>query len=263
MRALHPFVLLPFIALTAGALQEQLHAAKKSNQLQATAQRLVSDGNATVVWVRAVVRIEVSAGGRSFPAQEQKLETLGTIVGNDGLTVVSNSMIDPTASIRKQMRSPSARVNVEFEEVRILLDDGSEIPSRLQLKDPDLDLAFVKPIEGSEELKTASIRPVNLRSKAKPAILDEVLVLGKLGRTLYRQPTVGVAHVSSVIEKPRNYYVLSKAMPGAPIFDARGRLLGIAVYKIANGAPTSIVTLPAEDILEIALQARNRSKNKK
>ena len=86
---------------------------------------LVSDGNATVVWVRAVVRIEVSAGGRSFPAQEQKLETLGTIVGKDGLTVVSNSMIDPTASIRKQMRSPTARVNVEFEEVRILLDDGS------------------------------------------------------------------------------------------------------------------------------------------
>ena len=39
-------------------------------------------------------------------------------------------------------------------EVRILLDDGSEIPSRLELKDPDLDLAFVKPMEGSEELKT-------------------------------------------------------------------------------------------------------------
>lgn len=255
--------LFSFVALvTLTSFGGQLQAAKKPS-LQATAQRLVSDGNATVVWVRAVVRIEVSAGGRSFPAQEQKLETLGTIVGKDGLTVVSNSMIDPTASIRKQMRSPSARVNVEFEEVRILLDDGSEIPSRLELKDPDLDLAFVKPMEGSEELKTAAIRPVNLRSKTKPAILDEVLVLGKLGRTLYRQPTVGVARVSSVIEKPRQYYVLSKAVPGAPVFDLRGRLLGIAVYKIAGGTPTSIVTLPAEDILEIALQARNRAKNKK
>ncbi len=262
MRSLHQFALLTCVTWTAGLIGVT-HAAKKPNALQATAQRLVSDANATVVWVRAVVRIEVSAGGRSFPAQEQKLEALGTIVDKSGLTVVSNSMIDPTASIRKQIRSPGARVNVEFQEVRILLDDGSEIPSRLQLKDSDLDLAFVKPIEGSEELKAAAIRPVNLRSKVKAAILDEVLVLGKLGRTLYRQPTVGLAHVSSVIEKPRNYYVISKAMPGAPIFDTRGRLLGIAVYKIASGTPTSIVTLPAEDILEIAEQAKDRAKNDK
>ncbi|MFP6901249.1 MAG: serine protease [Opitutales bacterium] len=238
-------------------------AAKKTSLLQATAQRFVSDGNATVVWVSAVVRIQVSSGGRSFPAREQRLETLGTIVGKDGLTVVSNSMIDPTASIRKQLRSGSARVNVEFQEVRILLDDGSEIPAKLALKDPDLDIAFVMPLPGSEELKSAALRPVNLRSKATPAILDEVLVLGKLGRTLYRQPTVGVARVNSVIEKPRRYYILSRAMPGSPVFDARGRLLGIAVYKIAGGVPTTMVTLPSEDVLEIAQQARERAKDKK
>ncbi len=254
---------LALVALIWTGFSAQLHAAKKPSLLQSTAQRLVSDGNATVVWISAVVQIEVSAGGRSFPAQEQKRETLGTIVGKDGLVVVSSSMIDPTASIRKQMRSPNASVNVEFLEVRILLEDGSEIPSRLVLKDSDLDLAFVQPLPQSEELKSAAIRPVNLRSKTKPAILDEVLVLGKLGRTLYRQPTVRVARVSSVIEKPRNYYVLSQAMPGAPVFDARGRLLGVAVYKIANGVPTSMVTLPAKDILEIAIQARDRAKNMK
>lgn len=255
--------ILVFITLIWAASWGHLDAAKKPSTLQSTAQRLVSDGNATVVWVSAVVRIEVSAGGRSFPAQEQKREALGTIVGKDGLVVVSNSMIDPTASIRKQIRTPGANVNVEFQEVRILLDDGSEILSRIILKDSDLDLAFVQPLPGNTELKSAAIRPVNLRSKAKPAILDEVLLLGKLGRTLYRQPTVRVARVSSVIEKPRNYYVLSVAMPGAPVFDARGRLLGIAVYKIAGGAPTSMVTLPANDILEIALQAIDRAKIKK
>ena len=255
--------ILAFITLIWVASWGHLGAAKKPSPIQTTAQRLVSDGNATVVWVSAVVRIEVSAGGRSYPAQEQKREALGTIVGKDGLVVVSSSMIDPTASIRKQMRSPSASVNVEFQEVRILLDDGSEILSRIILKDSDLDLAFVQPLPGDEKLKSAAIRPVNLRSKAKPRILDEVLVLGKLGRTLYRQPTVRLARVSSVITKPRNYYVISQAMPGAPVFDARGRLLGVAVYKIANGAPTSMVTLPAEDILEIAIQAKERANKPK
>jgi hypothetical protein len=256
-------ILFVFITLIWSIAPDHLDAAKKLSLLQSTAQRLVSDGNTTVVWVSAVVRIEVSAGGRSFPAQEQKREALGTIVGKDGLVVVSSSMIDPTASIRKQIRSPGANVNVEFQEVRILLDDGSEILSRIILKDSDLDLAFVQPIAGNQELKSAAIRPVNLRSKAKPAILDEVLLLGKLSPTLYRQPTIRVARVSSVIEKPRNYYVLSVAMPGAPVFDSRGRLLGIAVYKIAGGAPTSMVTLPASDILEIALQARERASAEK
>lgn len=263
MQNLFPCFTLALVAFSWAFSGQGLWAAKKTGPLQATAQRFASDDNATVVWVSAVVRIEVSSGGRSYPAREQRLETLGTIVGKDGLTVVSNSMIDPTASIRKQLRSGNASVNVEFQEVRILLDDGSEIPSKLALKDPDLDIAFVMPLPGNKEFKSAAIRPVNLRSKAKPAILDEVLVLGKLGRTLYRQPTVGVARVSSVIEKPRRYYILSRAMPGAPIFDARGRLLGIAVYKIAGGFPTTMVTLPSEDILEIANQARERSKDGK
>ena len=52
-----------------------LLAAKKTSQLQATAKRFVSDGNATVVWVSAVVRVDVSVAGRSYPSQEQKLET--------------------------------------------------------------------------------------------------------------------------------------------------------------------------------------------
>jgi hypothetical protein len=72
-----------------------------------------------------------------------------------------------------------------------------------------------------------------------------------------------VARISSIIEKPRKYYVLSQAIPGAPVFDARGRLLGIAVYKIAGGMPTSMITLPSEDVLDIALQAQQRAKNKK
>ena len=40
-----------------------LLAAKKTSQLQATAKRFVSDGNATVVWVSAVVRVDVSVAG--------------------------------------------------------------------------------------------------------------------------------------------------------------------------------------------------------
>ena len=42
-----------------------------------------------VTWVSVTVRVEVSTGGRSMPAQEQKLEALGTVISKDGLTVLA------------------------------------------------------------------------------------------------------------------------------------------------------------------------------
>ena len=63
----------------------------------------------------------------------------------------------------------------------------------------------------------------------------------------------------AVIEKPREYYVIDRLSPGTPVFDASGNWLGIGVYKMVSGKPTQVVTLPAEDVLEIAEQVRKRT----
>ena len=52
-----------------------------------------------VTRVSVTVKLEISAGGRSLPPQEQKLEALGTIIADDGLTVLSLTKVDPTADI--------------------------------------------------------------------------------------------------------------------------------------------------------------------
>ena len=52
-----------------------------------------------VTWVSVTAKVEISAGGRSMPPQEQKLEALGTIIAKDGLTVLSLNRVDPTANI--------------------------------------------------------------------------------------------------------------------------------------------------------------------
>ena len=66
---------------------------------EATWRKLLKDHADCVTWVSATVRVEVSAGGRSMPPQEQKLEALGTIIAEDGLTVLSLSRVDPTATL--------------------------------------------------------------------------------------------------------------------------------------------------------------------
>ena len=100
-----------------------------------------------------------------MPPQEQKLEALGTIIAEDGLTVLSLSRVDPTATLLSRMRAGGGTVNVNYTEVLILMQDGTEVPARLVLKDSDLDLAFVLPLKGgkSEADKIAYERRHDLR----------------------------------------------------------------------------------------------------
>ena len=214
-----------------------------------------------VTWVSATVRVEVSAGGRSMPPQEQKLEALGTIIAEDGLTVLSLSRVDPTATLLSRIRTPGGSVNVNYTEVLLLMQDGTEVPAKLLLKDTDLDLAYVLPIkEKGEKHAKRTFSHVPRSSKTKdPLPLDEVVSLGKLGRNLYRQSTLRKGWVNAVIEKPRKYFVIENTAPGTPVFDREANWLGIVVYKMDRGQPSSIVTLPADDIDEIAEQVRSRN----
>jgi len=228
---------------------------------EATWRKLLKDHANCVTWVSATVRVEVSAGGRSMPPQQQKLEALGTIIAEDGLTVLSLSRVDPTATLLSRIRTPGGSVNVNYTEVLLLMQDGTEVPAKLLLKDTDLDLAYVLPIkEKGEKNEKRTFSHVPRSSKNKdPLPLDEVVSLGKLGRNLYRQSTLRKGWVNAVIEKPRKYFVIENTAPGTPVFDREANWLGIVVYKMDRGQPSSIVTLPAEDIDEIAEQVRSRN----
>ena len=112
---------------------------------------LLEENPNCVTWVSATVRVEVSVNGRSLPPQEQKLEALGTILSSDGLTVLSLTKVDPTSNILARLRSPGASVQANYTEVLILMQDGTEIPARLLLKDVDLDLAYLLPLPSAKE----------------------------------------------------------------------------------------------------------------
>jgi hypothetical protein len=225
---------------------------------------LLDENADCVTWVSVTMRVEVSAGGRSMPPQEQKLEAIGTIIAEDGLTVLSLSTVDPRAKILSRLRTSGASVQVNYTEVLLLMPDGSEVPAKILLKDNDLDLAYVLPIteEKSSEGKKRKAFPFvpskqgNFQS---PAVLDGVVSMSKLGRNLYRQSTLRRGWVNAVIEKPRQYYVIENTSPGTPVFDKRGTWLGVVVYKMERGQPSAIVTLPSKDILEIAEQVRTRT----
>lgn len=214
-----------------------------------------------VTWVSVTVRIEVSAGGRSFPPSERKLEALGTVLAQDGLIVLSLNQVDPTDTILSRMRTPGD-INVNYTEVLILRPDGSEIKADFLLKDADLDLAFIRPqTMDSDSDNSLSFQNVQFDPANIPTIqaLDEVVSLGKLGRNLYRKSILQRGWVNAVIDKPRDYFVVENVTPGTPVFDKSGIWIGITAFRKEGGKPSGVITVPAKDVMEIAEQVRERA----
>jgi hypothetical protein len=255
MRLTCLFLALPFW-LPSSAFAEENQEAKTLSVWR----NLLTEKSDSVTWVSATVRIEISAGGRSFPPSERKLEALGTVLGEDGLIVLSLNEVDPSDSIQARMRTPGD-INVNYTEVLILLPDGSEVPANFLLKDEDLDLAFIRPIQEASAPQATSFQKVDYSPDKITELeaLDEVVSLGKLGRNLYRKSTLQRGWVNAVITKPRDYFVIENVTPGTPVFDRSGQWIGITAFRKERGRPSGVITVPAKDVMEIASQVRERT----
>ncbi|MGH7296323.1 MAG: trypsin-like peptidase domain-containing protein, partial [Polyangiaceae bacterium] len=238
----------------------------------ATAQKLAK----SVVTVKLVVKLK--AGGRE---EEQKLEVVGTVIDPSGLTIVAASAIDPTIVLKAlmgaQMRSMS--VDSDVSETNIVLDDGTEVPSDVVLKDPDLDLAFIRPRDASVKFDES----VHLKPRGTaPQPLEDVFVLGRMGRLENRATSVSTGAVRASVKGPRTFYILDNEVVAGNIgciaYDASGAPLGVIVLKVATDAgsdqsggmnratsmlmgggmrDTAIpIMRPVEDILDDAAQAK-------
>jgi hypothetical protein len=235
----------------------------------------------SVVWVTAVMKMRAGGAlGGMFGRQEQKMEAVGTVIHESGLTVLSYTMIDPTAMLNAAMASAGAggglgEEKIEFKSelsgVKIRLGDGTEVAAKLVLKDDDLDLAFVLPTDKGKKLPYLNLPAGAQGAKIKP--LDEVISVWRLGQALNRQSAVGTGRVAAVVTKPRTFYVCSgiEAGIGAPAFLGDGTPLGIMVFRkqgtessmrglfsMGAGNGMSTVVVPAADVMEVAQQALSK-----
>ena len=167
-----------------------------------------------VTWVSVTVRTRVKCRrGRSLPPQEQKLEALGTIIAEDGLTVLSLNKVDPTASILSRLRSPGCFGQCKLHRSdAVLMQDGTEVPAKLTSQRMwTLISPLYLPIkERKEEYKEVVFfhlcLPNARRCRRTLSFLDEVVSIGKLRQTLYRQSTLRRGWVNAVIDKAKTIF---------------------------------------------------------
>jgi hypothetical protein len=208
-----------------------------------------------LVWVSATTKVDIPDVGE----QEKRGDSLGIMIHESGLTVLSLHYFDQsqliTAAIRRS--NPEASPSVSVSDVLITIADGTEMEAELIFKDPDLDLAFILPIqEEAEDHKPFTL--ISVQGHGKAQIMDRIVTLGRLEEAYNRQIVAMPAYIASVITKPRTYYYTKAGVPGAPAFNESGELLGLWVTRFKPGIGTRSIRpmiLPVSDIKPIAEQA--------
>ncbi|MFL6280805.1 MAG: hypothetical protein ACJ731_11885 [Vicinamibacterales bacterium] len=242
---------------------------------RAAARDLVKKWQDAIVNVRVVVKMRMSMGGREMQSNDDTIEAVGTVIDPGGLTVVSLSSINPGPMMTKLVGSTGGggqnlEIASEPTDLKIRLGDGRELQAMIALRDEDLNLAFIRPVSPPEKPLVA----VNLADAGQPALLDQVVVFGRLGRVGGWAPSAALRDVGGIVLKPRTFFVLAgeSAGIGTPAFLANGKIVGIlTVRQISNDRPSAFaamsgpeglgllsVILPADDVLEIAKQATEK-----
>lgn len=226
----------------------------------------------SVVTVQIVVKSKFSVGGMGGQSNESRQDVTGTIIDPSGLTVLSLAATDPGQMMQNVIAGMSDddskfKMETELSDLKILLEDGTEVPAEVVLRDKDLDLAFVRP----KTKLTAQLVPLDLSKSGKVDVLDQVIALNRLGNADGRAYAASVERIAAVVEKPRLFYVpetsLTTTSLGAPAFTVDGKLVGLFVMRALKGRsgagmgmmgmqPENItgIIVPAEDIQKAAKQ---------
>jgi S1-C subfamily serine protease len=258
------------IAILAGAGEARAQDARTA------ARDVIKKWQEAVVNVRVVLKTRMSMGGREMQSADDSVDAVGTVIDPSGLTVMSLGSLNPGAMMNKMigasMGSSENKVDISSEptELKIRLPDGREMAAKIVLRDEDLDLAFIRPTAKPATPLVA----INLAESSKPVLLEQMVVLSRLGRVGGWAASASLADVGAVIERPRTFYVLSGAQSamGTPAFSTAGRLVGLLTLRQVDPGRSSMfsmiggaeamgllpVILPAADVLEIAKQASEK-----
>jgi hypothetical protein len=246
----------------------------QSAQDRAAAREITAKYGGAIVTVLGGVKTHMSMNGRDMPVPDSKIQSNAVVLDGSGLTVMPLSALDAgdaASSLLSSMAGaggPKMEMTTEPSDLRIRLDDGREVQAHVVLRDKDLDLAFLRPVDALDKPVAALDGP-----SVKPGVMDAVVGLQRYGEMAGWQVGATLGYVQLIIDKPRLMYVV--ATEGSAVFDMTGKFVGLLVIKHAKpsggetnpfamlgggaGAMEGIgmmpVVLPAEDIRTIAKQA--------
>jgi hypothetical protein len=237
----------------------------RADEQGAAARAISAAAGDAIVQVRIVIKYRMSVEGEESQEEEGTNEVTATVVDPSGLAVCALSEVDPSHRMKMMGEEEEGyKFEADVTGVHYIIGEGKEIPGKIVLRDPDLDLAFLRPAEPPAE----PFKAVDLTQSASPEVMDQLVVLGRLSEAANRAPYVGMDRVTAIVSKPRTLYIAGigtwVAGLGIPAFTLDGKVVGITVMRAipsaagsseGGGATSMPVLLPAADVLKSAKQA--------
>lgn len=249
IRSLPSCVALAAALLAAGAAADAPHG------------KLIETRAATVVTVKAALKIAGSMGGRSFD-QEREMTASGVVVDSCGFIMMNSDAISVPRFFRRGNQQHDFKVTPTNLRV-IFPGDETEYPAILGATDSKLGLAFVL----IRDLKGRNAAAVDLTNVVEPKVGDTLYAVTRLEQGFDYAPVCDEAKVVGHVTKPRSMWVLqgSGADSPHPLYNADGAVAGIVIYQEGVGdeqggfrpflLPLKIATGTIERALKTSKQA--------
>lgn len=201
-------------------------------QTPSDARKILDANKDAVVTLQMVVETTSTYEGES-DKRESKLSVTATVVDPSGLVVASNTETSPSDMFSRLFEDEMGfKTSTKTIDVKIRTADGTEMPADVVLRDPDLDLAFIRPKRAPEK----PMAYVDLSQGSTPESMDELVVLSRLGTIASRSIAATIDRVRAVVAKPRTFYVMNANMHssmGGPAFSLDGKPAGIMVIRMS------------------------------
>jgi serine protease Do len=195
-----------------------LLAQEKSAQLR----QLLESKAAGIVTVRAVIKTELTIGGRTRD-RESRLERRGVMVDANGLVMTDRTSLAPEedeggdADFSQKTTPLDIKVVVEREE--------QEFAAAVVATDAKSGLAFLR----IKDLGDRKLAALDLSQAAKVEIGDEVAVVERMGKGYDFAPYFRLGRITGSIDKPRKAWIYAGNLgsEGTVVFTPGGQLAGV------------------------------------
>ncbi|MBD3319636.1 MAG: hypothetical protein GF350_00910, partial [Chitinivibrionales bacterium] len=199
------------------------------------ARKIYAEYSDAVVTVKLVTRQRMVVSGKEMDRGEQKQEAAGVIINQSGLTIVSLFVTDPFANSSVGFGgedSPDFSFETKISDVKMLMPDGDELQAKVLIRDRDLDLVFIEPVDSTVNDLTC----IDFSNSTRATILQTCIVLGRLGKAAGREASVTLCRIKATVQKPRFFYIPDGTAVfdglGRPAFAENGKTVGILLMRV-------------------------------
>jgi S1-C subfamily serine protease len=187
--------------------------------------KLLNDKSPSVVYVKAVLKLELSLMGQN-QTEEQTGDFSGVLVDPCGLVMASSLPLSgPGRGMMPRMPGRNIDIKITPVSLKVIFPgDEKEYEAVLGATDSNLNLAFlrIKNLEGKK------VQCVDFGDAAPVAIGQELVGVDRVGKGFDYAPFFGRATVNGELKQPRPMFSVQGEFgaQGLPLFTKEGKVVG-------------------------------------